>query len=189
MQIKLFSYLSRNKNPLWQAHIHREGRSPHWLYINCFVLTKTEGWLYKFRRSAPAFVNWVPISDEKQQKAETQLFQCWREILHSGAAIRSAQLSILNKAYLLWVEKLSQCVIYSVYWSAHYVSFFFFWTRKVIKSIVLLSRAGQRTCFKMMSVNIHTRTRKQTNIIPSRCGYSREVCSNKLLHFTSDNSI
>lgn len=67
--------------------------------------------------------------------------------------------------------------------------FFFFWTSKVIKSIVLLSRAGQRTCFKMMSVNIHTRTRKQTNIIPSRCGYSREVCSNKLLHFTSDNSI
>lgn len=121
---RYISHLSRNKNPLWQAHIHREGRSPHWLYINCFVLTKTEGWLYLFRRSAPAFVNWVPISDEKQQKAETQLFQCWREILHSGAAIRSAQLSILNKAYLLWVEKLSQCVIYSVYWSPHYISFF-----------------------------------------------------------------
>lgn len=48
--------------------------------------------------------------------------------------------------------------------------FFFFWTCKVIKSIVLLSRAGQRTCFKMMSVNIHTRTWKQTNIIRSRCG-------------------
>lgn len=183
MQIKLFSYLSRNKNPLWQAHIHREGRSPHWLYINWKVdctnfgdrrLRLLIGFRYLMKNNKKPKHNYFN-ADERSSIAGQ------RSDLHSCQYLTRPICFELKNYHSVSSTACIEVPIISL--------FFFFWTSKVIKSIVLLSRAGQRTCFKMMSVNIHTRTRKQTNIIPSRCGYSREGCSNKLLHFTSDNSI